>query len=54
MPTVWVFSIGAVVFLVLATARVIREHGKVEGAAKTWLVVGCVFAVVAIFLGLRS
>jgi hypothetical protein len=54
VPTAWVFSIGAVVFLVLAAVRVVQEHGKVAGAARTWMIVGGVFALVALYLALRT
>ena len=53
VSTVWVFSSGAVVFLILAAVRVVREHGKVVGAARTWLTVGGVFALVALYLAWR-
>jgi hypothetical protein len=54
MPAVWVFAVGAAVFLVFAAVRVVRDGGKVVGAARTWLIVGGVFALVALYLALRN
>ena len=54
MQAVWVFSIAAAVLLGLAAVRVVREHGKIIGSARTWFIVGGVFALVALYLALRS
>lgn len=38
------------VFLVLGIARVLRDGGKLKPAAKTWLLIGCIFGAVSVWL----
>jgi hypothetical protein len=35
------------VFLIVATVRLVRDDGRLGPAAKTWLLSGSIFAVVA-------
>jgi len=53
VPAAVVFSVAAVVFLSLAAVRLVHDGGKLAPASRTWLLVGAVFAVVAIWLSLR-
>jgi hypothetical protein len=52
VPTSVVFAVAASVFLLFAVVRVVRDHGKIMRASRTWLVVGGIFAAVAIYLSL--
>jgi hypothetical protein len=47
MPTSIVFAVAAAAFLLLAVVRLIRDHGRLAPAARIWLLIGAVFAVVA-------
>ena len=40
-------------FLVFAAIRVAREHGHIGPASRTWLIVGCVFLLVSLWLWLQ-
>ena len=53
VPAAVVFSVAAVVFLSLAAVRLVHDGGRLAPASRTWLLVGAVFAVVAICLSLR-
>ena len=48
VPAAVVFSVAAVVFLSLAAVRLVHDGGRLAPASRTWLLVGAVFAVVAI------
>lgn len=49
VPTSIVFAVAAAVFLLLAVARMVRDR-RMAPASRTWLVVGSVFALVAVWL----
>jgi hypothetical protein len=40
----------AVVFLILAGTRLVRDRGRMGPAARTWLLIGLIFAVISISL----
>jgi hypothetical protein len=51
METKLIIGALAVVFLGAATARILRDHGKIGPAARTWLLVAAIFGAVAAYLG---
>jgi hypothetical protein len=40
----------AVVFLLLGVARMVRDGGRMDGAARTWLLIGVIFGAVSVWL----
>jgi uncharacterized membrane protein HdeD (DUF308 family) len=47
-----VLTILAVVFLAAGVTRLIRDHGRMHGQSKTWLIVAAIFGVVSAWLWL--
>lgn len=52
-PTSIVFAVIAAVFLLLALQRLVREHGRLSPATRTWFLIGGVFALVAVWLSVN-
>jgi hypothetical protein len=50
LPTSIVFAVAGVVFLVLASARLVRDHWRLAPASRTWFLVGGIFTLVAVWL----
>lgn len=50
----WLFPLLAVVFLVLAGARLLRNGRRLDPAARTWLILGVIFAAVSLWLRLAG
>jgi lipopolysaccharide export LptBFGC system permease protein LptF len=50
MPARYILGCLAGVFLVLGGLRVAREHGRIDPAARTWLLIGAIFLVVGVWL----
>ena len=53
VPTSIVFAVAGAVFLLLAMLRLVREHGRLTPATRTWFLVGGVFAIVAVWLSVN-
>lgn len=53
MPVKVLFAVLAVVFLVLASARLWKDGFRIRPASRTWLIVGSIFAVVSAWLWQR-
>jgi hypothetical protein len=53
MPARYIFSCLAVVFLVLAAIRSLRE-GRIGPAARTWLTIGVIFGLVSVWSWLKT
>lgn len=49
MITPYIFWVAAVVFLLLASIGMARGRGS-EGQARTWLLIGVIFAIVGGYL----
>lgn len=45
-----ILAVASAIFLVAGAVRVARDHGRFGPAARTWLMVGAIFGVVAAFL----
>jgi hypothetical protein len=52
MDARYVLGILAAIFLFLGGARVIRDHGSLASPARTWLLIGVIFAAVSLWLWL--
>ncbi len=50
MAAKYILAVLALVFLIAATLRLVRDGGKVGPAAKTWLLTGGIFVIVAAWL----
>jgi hypothetical protein len=46
----FIFTILSIVFLTLGGVRFINDNCTVKPAAKTWLLIGCIFAAVSAWL----
>lgn len=49
-----IIGILAVVFLLLAVSRIVREGGRLGPAARTWLLIALIFAAVTIWRWLAA
>lgn len=49
MSARWVIGALAILFLILAAARIVRDGGRVEPAARTWLLIALIFAAVTLW-----
>jgi len=54
MAAKYMLAVLAVVFLMIAMLRLVREGGKLGPAAKTWFLTGGMFAIVAGWLWYRN
>jgi len=52
MATKYILLALAVIFLVLAVMRLIRTRNRSDPAARTWLIIGVIFAAVGTWLWL--
>jgi len=50
MPVRYILGCLAVLFLALGGLRVARESGRIDPAARTWLLIGVIFSVVSVWL----
>jgi hypothetical protein len=50
MPARYILASLAGVFLVLGGLRVAREGGRIDPAARTWLLIGVIFSGVSLWL----
>ena len=50
MPARYILGCLAGVFLVLGGVRVVREGGRIDPAARTWLLIALIFSVVSAWL----
>jgi hypothetical protein len=50
MLTKYILAVVGVVFLVLALGRIVKDHGRLGPASRTWLIVAVVFAAVSAWL----
>jgi uncharacterized membrane protein HdeD (DUF308 family) len=48
-----ILAVLAVVFLVAAVLRLVRDAGQIRPASKTWLLISAIFAVVSAWLWLQ-
>ncbi|MGH8239749.1 MAG: hypothetical protein ACREXP_22440 [Steroidobacteraceae bacterium] len=54
MATQHVLAIFAAIFLLFALARILRNAGRIDPAAKTWLIITVIFAAVSTWLFLST
>jgi hypothetical protein len=52
VPVRYVLAPLAGVFLLLGAWRVLREGGRLDPAARTWLLIGAIFGTVSLWLWL--
>jgi len=50
MPARYIFGCLALLFLVLGGVRVLREGGRIDPAARTWLLIALIFSAVSVWL----
>jgi hypothetical protein len=48
-----ILALMAAAFLLAAAWRMRRDHGRIEPASRTWLLVGGIFALVSTWLWLK-
>jgi len=46
----FIFTLGAVVFLVAAIVRILKDKGSLAPQSKTWLIMGGILTAVSIWL----
>ncbi len=51
MAVKYLFPLLAVVFLVFAGLRILRDGARITPASRTWLIIGILFALVGAYLG---
>ena len=54
MAAKYILAALAVVFLVLAVSRIMRDGGRIMPASRTWLLTGIIFAVVSGYLWMSA
>lgn len=54
MATKYILAAVAIVFLAFALARIRRNAGRIDPAAKTWLIITGIFAAVSTWLFLSA
>jgi hypothetical protein len=50
MPARYILGALSVLFLVLGGLRVVREGGRIDPAARTWLLIALIFSVVSVWI----
>lgn len=50
MATKYILTALSALFLAFAIARILRDGGRIQGAARTWLIIAITFAAVSTWL----
>jgi len=54
VATKYILGVSALIFLFLATFRIVRDGGRITPASRTWLTIGIIFALVSGYLWMSS
>jgi hypothetical protein len=54
MATKWILGVLSIVVLAFALARIRRNAGRIDPAAKTWLIITVIFFAVSAWLFLST
>ena len=50
MAAKYILVLASAIFLLLAIARIVKDGMHIGPASRTWLIVGCIFGLVSLWL----